>query len=62
MGEADAAASASYEVFQQEPELAIFLLKLEALEASLQDRATLFLDTTTSPFDILAKPPAKPTK
>jgi membrane protease subunit HflC len=62
MGEADAAASASYEVFQQEPELAIFLLKLQALEASLQDRATLFLDTTTSPFDILAKPEAKPTK
>jgi membrane protease subunit HflC len=62
MGEADAAASASYEVFQQEPELAIFLLKLDALETSLQDRATLFLDTTTSPFDILAKPESKPTK
>lgn len=62
MGEADAAASASYQVFQEEPDLAIFLLKLDALEASLRDRATLFLDTTTSPFDILAKPEPKPTK
>jgi len=62
MGEADAASSASFEVFQEEPELAKFLFKLDALEASLRDRATLFLDTTTSPFDLLAKPESKPSK
>lgn len=56
MGEADAAASASYKVFQEEPELAILLLKFDALEDSLKERATLFLDTTTSPFDVLANP------
>lgn len=62
MGEADAAASASYEVFQEEPELAILLLKFEALEASLRDRATLFLDTRTSPFDVLANPESAPSE
>lgn len=39
-------------VFQQNPELANFLLRLEALEASLKDRSTLIFDTRTPPFDL----------
>lgn len=52
-GAADAAAAASYEVFNQEPDLAVFLLKLTAAEKSLKDRATLIVDPRTSPFDVL---------
>jgi modulator of FtsH protease HflC len=39
-------------VFQQNPELANFLLRLEALEASLKDRSTLIFDARTPPFDL----------
>jgi membrane protease subunit HflC len=52
-GEADAAAAKSLKVFEQDPELAVFLLKLNALERSLKERATLILDTRTPPFDLL---------
>ncbi|HAV64597.1 MAG TPA: hypothetical protein DCY13_19790 [Verrucomicrobiales bacterium] len=54
-GEADAAVSSYYKIFQQEPELAIHLLKLNTLENSLRERATLFLDTSTPPFDLLKR-------
>ncbi|PYI82586.1 MAG: hypothetical protein DME26_17140, partial [Verrucomicrobia bacterium] len=50
-GEAEAAKS--FAVFQQDPELAYFLLRLEALEPSLKDRATLIFDQNTPPFDLL---------
>jgi modulator of FtsH protease HflC len=39
-------------VFQQNPELANFLLRSEALEASLKERSTLIFDTRTPPFDL----------
>jgi len=39
-------------VFQQNPELANFLLSLEALEASLKERSTLIFDTRTPPFNL----------
>lgn len=54
-GEADAAVSTYYKIFEQEPGLAIHLLKLDALESSLRERATLFLDTATPPFDLLQR-------
>jgi len=38
--------------FQQNPELANFLLRLDALEASLKDRSTLIFDANTPPFDL----------
>jgi membrane protease subunit HflC len=38
--------------FQQNPELATFLLKLDALELSLKDRSTLIFDASTPPFDL----------
>lgn len=57
-GQADAAAAASYEVFNQEPDFAKFLLKLDAAEKALGNRSTLILDTRTPPFDVLL--PQKP--
>ena len=52
-GQADAEAAKTLKTFQQNPELAIFLLKLKALEEALKDRATVILDPRTPPFDLL---------
>ncbi len=52
-GEGEKLAARSFEVFKQEPELAIFLLKLKALEQFLQNRTTLILDDSTAPLDLL---------
>jgi len=52
-GQGEAEANKSFSTFQQNPELAIFLLRLTALELSLKDRATLILDPHTPPFDLL---------
>lgn len=42
-----------YPTFQQAPELAIFLLRLNALETATKDRTTLIFDPTTPPYDLL---------
>jgi membrane protease subunit HflC len=52
-GQAEAEAAQSLAVFEQNPQLAKFLLELKALEASLKDRATLILDQQTPPFNLL---------
>ncbi|MCW5557898.1 MAG: hypothetical protein KIT22_08710, partial [Verrucomicrobiae bacterium] len=52
-GDALAQASTELEVLEQEPELAIFHLKINALRDALKDRSTLILDQNTSPFDLL---------
>jgi membrane protease subunit HflC len=52
-GQGEAAAAESLPVFQQEPELASFLISLKALEESLTDRTTLIFDQTTPPFNLL---------
>lgn len=52
LGEGEKVAARSFETFKQEPDLAIFLLKLKALEQFLQNRATLILDDSTSPLDL----------
>ena len=51
--EGDAEAAESYKVFQQNPELAIFLRKLDAFKQIWSDKDTLILDTNTPPLDIL---------
>lgn len=61
-GQADARAAESLKVFEQQPELARFLLKLEALQQSLKDRATLILDPQTPPFDLLKGDTGLPTE
>jgi modulator of FtsH protease HflC len=66
-GAAEAKASESYKVMQQNPELANFLFQRNALEQSLKDRTTLILDQQTPPFNMLngqsvtapANPPVK---
>lgn len=57
-GEGDAEAAKSFSVFQQNPELAILILKLNALEATLKERTTLIVDPRTPPFDLLVQPAA----
>ena len=48
-------------VFQQNPELAVFQLQLEALKNSLNQKATLIFDERTPPFDLFQKLPANST-
>jgi modulator of FtsH protease HflC len=52
-GRADAEAAPFYAELERNPELAIWLMKLNALEVSLKERATLVLDTSASPYDLL---------
>ncbi len=52
-GTAEAEAATHYAVFQREPELATFLLQLNALANSLKERSTLVLDPQTPPFNLL---------
>ena len=59
-GEGDAEAAKAFAVFQQNPELAILILKLNALETTLKEKATLIVDPRTPPFDLLVNPPQPP--
>lgn len=52
-GEGEAEAAKSLATFRQNPELANFIFRLNALEASLKDRAVLVFDQNTPPFDLL---------
>jgi membrane protease subunit HflC len=54
----ESAAAKSFEVFKQAPELANFVLQLQALEAFLKDKTVLVLDTQTSPLNLLKGPQA----
>lgn len=60
--EGDAAAANSYQVFEQNPELAMFLRKLEVMEQILKDRATVVLNADTEPFDLLKGAPRESVK
>ncbi|NOY80942.1 MAG: protease modulator HflC [Kiritimatiellaeota bacterium] len=51
--EGDRIAAESYAVFQQAPDLAEFLRKLDSLRKTLSKTTTLILDTNTPPFDLL---------
>lgn len=51
-GQAQAEAAKSFAVFQQNPDLANFLLSLHAMELSLKDRATLIFDQHSQPFNL----------
>jgi len=52
-GKADAEAAKSYKVFEENPELAILILRLNALEDALAERATLILDEGAEPLNLL---------
>jgi modulator of FtsH protease HflC len=51
-GQGEAEAAKSLAAFQQNPELASFLFRLNALEGSLKERSTLVFDQNTPPFDL----------
>ena len=51
-GKGEAEAAKSLTIFQQNPELANFIFRLNALEASLKERSTLIFDQRTPPFDL----------
>lgn len=51
-GEGEAEAAKSLAIFQQNPELANFIFRLNALEGSLKERSTLVFDQNTPPFDL----------
>ena len=46
-------ARASIQLAKKDPELAEFLIKLDAMERSVKPGATLFLDETMGPFTLL---------
>jgi modulator of FtsH protease HflC len=52
-GEADREVSKYFEVFQQNPELAVFLMQLQALESSLSNRSTIIANLSMPPFNML---------
>ncbi len=52
-GEAEAAASKDYVTLEQRPDLAVFLMQIEALKVALKDRATLILDEKIPPLNLL---------
>ncbi len=51
-GEGEAEAAKTLPVFQQNPELANFLLRISSLQQSLNQRSTLIFDERTPPFDL----------
>jgi membrane protease subunit HflC len=51
-GKGEAEAAKSLAVFQQNPELANFIFRLNALEGALGERSTLIFDQNTPPFDL----------
>jgi membrane protease subunit HflC len=51
--EGDAKAAEYYSTFKKNPELAIFLRKLDALSNIMKTKTTLILDTNSVPFDML---------
>ncbi|HAB17123.1 MAG TPA: protease modulator HflC [Verrucomicrobiota bacterium] len=59
MGDADARASKELAVLEKNPDLAIFIYQLNALREALRDRATLFLDQTTPPFNLIGNDKAR---
>jgi membrane protease subunit HflC len=51
-GEGEADAAKYLAAFQQNPELAGFLFRLDALENSLKEKSTLIFDQQTEPFTL----------
>jgi membrane protease subunit HflC len=56
-GEGEAEAAKTLPIFEQNPELAVFLLRIDAFKQSLNQRSTLFFDETYPPFDLFRNLP-----
>jgi membrane protease subunit HflC len=57
-GEGEFEAAQNLSVFQQNPELAVFELQLEALKSSMNQKSTLIFDERTPPFNLFRNLPA----
>jgi membrane protease subunit HflC len=55
--EGEAAAAKTLPIFEQNPDLAVFLLRIDAIKQSLNQRSTLFFDERTPPFDLFSHLP-----
>lgn len=55
--EGEAEAAKTLPVFQQNPDLANYLLRLDALQQSLNQKSTLIFDERTPPFDLFSHLP-----
>jgi modulator of FtsH protease HflC len=51
-GEGVAEAAKTLPIFQENPELAVFMLRIKALQDSLNQKSTLIFDQRTPPFDL----------
>ena len=51
-GEGVAEAAKTLSIFQENPDLAVFILRINALQQSLNQKATLIFDQRTPPFDL----------
>lgn len=60
-GAGDAEAAKVLGVFQQNPQLAVFQLRLEALKSSMNQKSTLIFDERWSPFSLFQNVPATST-
>ncbi|MGA9779355.1 MAG: protease modulator HflC [Limisphaerales bacterium] len=57
-GEGVAEAAKTLRIFQENPDLAVFLLRINALQQSLNQKSTLIFDQRTPPFDLFQGIPA----
>ena len=55
--EGEAEASKTLPIFQKNPELANYLLRIAALQQSLNQKTTLIFDERTPPFDLFSHLP-----
>ncbi len=60
--EGDAKAAQYYQAFEKDPQLAMFLRKLEVMEETLKEKSTVVLSAETEPFDLLRGDTALPKK
>jgi modulator of FtsH protease HflC len=56
-GEGEAEAAKTLPIFQENPELANFMLRVNALQQSLNQKSTLIFDQRTPPFDLFTSIP-----
>lgn len=57
-GQGDAEAAKYYEKLQEDPQLAMFLRDLEALQTTLKERSTIVIPADTPPFRLLREVPS----
>ena len=57
-GQGDAEAAKYYELLEEDPELAMFLRNIEALEKILKERSTIVIPADSEPFKLLKEMPS----